>query len=234
MRRSALVVLSLPAVLLAADLFGQLGWEQQAFENTCFQFVAEPDRLPSFYPTTAMRALAVPQRKGAVEAIGARAKAYYASDTFKKRWAEHRASVTGGEEREQQLAQSQAQGNQMMADSIKQMEAMIPMLPPAQQEDMKKAIAQAKAQHAKNTSGEREGVPVKDPKVALKQALQHFLAATDGIDYGAALSTQNGKKYFASQALEAKPAEWKMVFRAGREAGEGARSYVKAWIAELK
>jgi len=243
MRRNALIALGLavPALLLAADLFSQLGWEQKAFEDTCFQFVKDPERLPSFRVTPAMRALAMTQRKGAVEAIGAKAKAYYASEAFQKRWAEHRANFTGGVEPEQRAAQ-EAEGRKMESQSIQQMEAMLPMVPPAAQEKMKKAIAKAKADQArkeakaqaKKAAPEPSNAPPKDPKVNLRKALQHFLAVTDGVEYGAALSFQDGRKYFANKSLESKSAEWKMMYRAGREASEGARTYIRAWAAELK
>jgi len=239
MRRNALLGLGLaiPAFLLAADLFSQLGWEQKAFEDTCFQFVKEPERLPSFHVTPAMRALAIAQRKGAVEAIGAKAKAYYASEAFKKRWAEHRGQFTGGEQQEQQRAVSEEQIQAQVDQSMKQMESMMAMMPPAQQAEMKKAMAKAKAQRAakaKKGAGGNDNAPPKDPNVNLCKALQHFLAVTDGVDYGATLSFKEGRKYFANKDFEGKSAEWKMMFRAGREASEGARAYIRAWLAELK
>ncbi len=242
MRRAALISLglALPACLLAAELFSQLGWEQKAFEETCFQFVKEPERLPSFKVTPAMRALALTQRKGAAEAIGAKAKAYFASETFKKRWAEHRGQFTGGEDKEQQRDVSDAQVQAQIDQSMQQMEQMMAMMPPAQQVEMKKAMAKAKAAKAekagktKNARGEDGNTPPKDPNINLRKALQHLLAVTDGVDYGAALSFQDGRKFFANKAFEAKPAEWKMMFRAGREASEATRSYVRAWMAGLK
>jgi hypothetical protein len=238
MRRATLISLALtiPALLLAADLFSQLGWEQKAFEDTCFQFVTEPGRLPGFQVTPAMRALAITQRKGAVEAIGAKAKAYYASEAFKTRWAEHRGRFTGGEEQEQQRARDEAQGQRQKDQALKQMEQMLPMMPPAQQAEIKKAIAKAKAKEEKpkKTRVENDNTPPKDPKVNLRKALQHFLTITDGVDYSAAVSFQDGRNYFSNKEYEAKPAEWKMVYRSGRDAGEKARTYVKVWVAELE
>jgi len=242
MRRTVLVGLglTLPALLLAAELFSQLGWEQKAFEESCFKFVKEPDRLPSFQATPAMRALALTQRKGAVEAIGAKAKAYYGSEAFKKRWTEYRAPFTAGAEQQRQRAVSEEQIQGQIDQSMQQMEQMMAMMPPAQQAEMKKAMAKAKAEKAaragkvKKASPEADNAPPKDPQVNLRKALQHFLAVTEGVDYGAALSHQEGRKYFADKTFEAKPAEWKMAYRAGREASEGARAYVRAWAAELK
>ncbi len=243
MRRPSLIGLGflLPVLLLGGDLFLQLGWNQSTFEESCFRFVAEPEHLPTFSPTPALRALAVVQRRQAAEAIGARAKAYYASEAFRKRWAEHRANFTGGTEPEQRAAE-EAEGRKMEGQSIQQMEAMLPMVPPMAQEKMKKAIAKAKADQArkeekartKKATTEPDSAPPKDPRVNLRKALRHFLAVTDGVDYGAGLSLQDGRKFFSDKTFEAKPAEWKMAFRAGREASEGARAYVRAWLVELK
>lgn len=232
MRRGTLIglALTIPAVLLAADLFDQLGWQQQDFEDTCFQFVSEPGRLPYFHVTPALRALAVARRKAAADAIIARAKAYYASEAFKERW----AGQYGSAKQDQQAAQAEAQGMQMANQSIAQMEQMIPMMPPAQQAEMKKAIAKAKADQAKRAGEKKSAASHKDPQVALKKALQHFLEVTDGIDYAAALSNNEGRRTFSNPAYESKSSEWKMAYRAGREATEGARASVKAWIAELK
>jgi hypothetical protein len=235
MRRASLLGLAfaIPAVLLAADLFGSLGWEQAKFEDTCFKFVQHPDRLPNFPVTPAMRALAVVNRKDAALAIGAKAKAYYASEAFKQRWTEYAAPNAA---KEAQEAANSAQTDLQMKQAMDQMEQMLPMLPPAQQEQLKKEIAKAKAKQAKPKSaggGDSAGPP-KDPKVALKQALQTFLTATEGVDYAAATEQRETKKYFTNHAYESKPEAWKMAFRAGREASEGSRGFVKAWLAELK
>lgn len=237
MRRASLLglALALPAVLLAADLFGSLGWDQAKFEDACFNFAKNPAKLPAFPVTPAMKALALTQRKDAILSIGARAKAYYASATFKQRWAEYQGPLAAAVERE---ATATAQGEQQKNQALAQLEAMLPMLPPAQQEKVKAEIAKEKAKDAakagRKTGAPAKDIPPKDPKVQLRKALQTVLAATEGVDYAAALQQKETKKYFANPAYEAKPETWKMAFRAGREATEGARAYAKTWLAELK
>jgi hypothetical protein len=39
---------------------------------------------------------------------------------------------------------------------------------------------------------------------------------------------------FADEKLEAKPAEWKLCFRAGKEATGAARAFAEGWLAELE
>jgi len=244
MRRSLLLgfVLAIPALLLAADIFTTLAWKQQDFEEVCWRFVLNPDRLPNFNVTPAMRALAVTGRKGAVEALGAKAKAYYASPAFAQKWAQHRKDQGIDEEGDAKRAQMQKQGMAQANESIKQLEAVLPMMPPAQQAEMRKGIEKAKADQARQAAreGNREGKatskngPPKDPKVALRQALHTFLKASEGVDYGATLRSSEGRKRFVKNEYESKSDAWKMFFRAGKDATEGARAYVNAWLVELK
>ena len=227
------LTLAVPVVLCAADLFPTLGWEQAKFEDTCFAFAKAPTKLPAFPVTTAMRALALGQRRTAIESIGARAKAYYASPAFQKRWADY---VNPMYARAQQEKDALAQGKVAKSEAIQQLEAILPMLPPAQQQQVKAQIAEAMAQELKQKqkNPSTEVLPPKDPKGAIRQALQTVIAATEGVDFAAAVEQRETRRFFTNPAYEAKPETWKMAFRAGRDATEGARTFAKAWLAELK
>jgi hypothetical protein len=39
---------------------------------------------------------------------------------------------------------------------------------------------------------------------------------------------------FANEDYEGKPAEWKICFRAGKEATEAARAFARSWLTELE
>lgn len=227
------LALAIPAVLLAADLFPSLGWEQAKFEDTCFAFAKAPDKLPRLPVINAMRALALTQRKAAIESIGAKAKAYYASPAFKKRWGDY---VNPLYAKAQQEKDALAQGKVAKSEAIQQLEAILPMLPPDQQKQIKAQIAEAMAQELKQKqqNPSTEALPPKDPNVAIKQALKTVLAATEGIDFAAATEQRESRRFFTNPAYESKPETWKMAFRAGRDATEGARAFVKSWLAELK
>lgn len=67
----------------------------------------------------------------------------------------------------------------------------------------------------------------------IKRRLQQMLEATQDIDYNAALTERNGKKYFVKKEYESKSPEWKCGFRAGKEVTETARAFVQQWIKEL-
>jgi hypothetical protein len=73
----------------------------------------------------------------------------------------------------------------------------------------------------------------KDPKVTVRRRLQQFLDETADIDYAAATVGEGAARRFSDPAYEAKPALWKMGFRAGRETTEAARAFAKEWMEEL-
>ena len=68
----------------------------------------------------------------------------------------------------------------------------------------------------------------------IKFRLQDFLDATDSIDFGAQLVERGGKKYFVNPAYESKGYNWKLAFRAGKDAVETARNFAKEWMNEIR
>lgn len=74
--------------------------------------------------------------------------------------------------------------------------------------------------------------PEKSPQL-IKARLLKFLEVTKDIDYNAELTERNGKKYFTNPKYEAKNAQWKMAFRAGKEVTETARTFAQQWLKEL-
>lgn len=67
----------------------------------------------------------------------------------------------------------------------------------------------------------------------IKSRLQDFLDATEGIDFSAQLVQRNGKKYFVNPAYESKSYNWKLAFRAGKDAVETARDFAQQWMREI-
>ena len=68
----------------------------------------------------------------------------------------------------------------------------------------------------------------------VKVRLQEFINATDNVDFSAQLTERNGKKYFVNPEYERKGSQWKMAFRAGKEAVESARTFAQQWMSEIK
>jgi hypothetical protein len=84
-----------------------------------------------------------------------------------------------------------------------------------------------------------EKVFPEDPRALIAMRLRHFLDVTADVNFTAQLvdtSLGNGakKRVFADAALEAKPAEWKMSFRAGKPAHDAARAFAQKWLSDLQ
>lgn len=72
-----------------------------------------------------------------------------------------------------------------------------------------------------------------DHRALVANRLRHFLDVSKDVEYGARLIEQDGKKVFADPALEARPREWKMCFRAGKPATDAARAFAQKWLNDL-
>ena len=72
-----------------------------------------------------------------------------------------------------------------------------------------------------------------DPRLLIKSRIREFLAASAGVDFAAKLLPRGDKMVFANDDYEQKPAEWKLCFRAGKEATGAARAFAATWLAEL-
>jgi hypothetical protein len=72
-----------------------------------------------------------------------------------------------------------------------------------------------------------------DARTMVADRLRHFLQVSSDVDYLAKLIDKNGTKVFADPALEARPKEWKLCFRAGKPATDAARAFAQKWLADL-
>ena len=72
-----------------------------------------------------------------------------------------------------------------------------------------------------------------DHRALVANRLRHFLELSKDVAYDATLVDKDGKKVFADPALEAKPKEWKMCFRAGKPATDAARAFAQKWLNDL-
>ena len=148
-------------------------------------------------------------------------------------------------EMEKNIAEMRQNMASMDAEMKKQMEAVIKELrsqtermekDPQQKEMMRQGTAMAveedKKRYEEDLKEWEQRYPA-DPRALIKRRISEFLAASAGIDYAAKLVPRGDKMVFASDAYEQKPPEWKLCFRAGKEASEAARSFAQAWLAEM-
>lgn len=78
-----------------------------------------------------------------------------------------------------------------------------------------------------------EGKWPADLRVLIRRRIHDFLVVSAGVDFSATLVPRGEQMAFASSDYESKPPEWKLCFRAGKEATAAARAFAAAWLAEL-
>ncbi|HYH07241.1 MAG TPA: hypothetical protein VEK11_09320 [Thermoanaerobaculia bacterium] len=72
-------------------------------------------------------------------------------------------------------------------------------------------------------------------KEMVRRRLREFLKESADVDYSAKLVRREGKMRFVNETYEdEKSGEWKVCYRAGKEPVEKARTFAKAWLAELE
>jgi hypothetical protein len=194
-----------------------------------------------------------------VRGLAAMLKAYTRSDVFKARYTEYvdanRPRITTDRTKSgtEQDAETDA--------SIKEMEANIKKMPPEMQKQMEEVVKAMKMQQAelkKNTEfqeareaavkqgqaqeerefqerlAQYESEHPKNPDLLIASRLKQFLALSADVNFDAKLVKQGDKMRFEDPTLEAKPEEWKLCFRAGREATDAARAFAAEWLKELR
>ena len=72
-----------------------------------------------------------------------------------------------------------------------------------------------------------------DFRPLLKQRLQAFVTLSETVDFDARLVSMGRKQEFANPVYQRKPAEWKFLYRLGKEPVAEARLFAKQWLAEL-
>lgn len=207
---------------------------------------------------------ASPQARAAmVTAATTLARAFVESDEFKRRYADHREAngpdpLPDEQTADQVLAKQRAGFEQQVEGLRKQFvtDAITPEQRATLEEgfeamrarftEMEKGPQRAeldtmlKAQRVEQVaahgeaSRQFEALYPADPRALVAMRLRKFLETTSDIDFSARLVTQGKQQKFATAALEAKPLEWKMCFRAGKPATDAAREFARKWLADLQ
>ncbi len=66
----------------------------------------------------------------------------------------------------------------------------------------------------------------------IKERLKKFISLAKTVDFNAELKTVGDKKKFVNKTYEAKPYDWKQIYRAGKEVIEPAVAFAEEWIKE--
>jgi hypothetical protein len=93
--------------------------------------------------------------------------------------------------------------------------------------------AEEKKRHEAALQAWEEKLPA-DPRVLIGKRIADFLVMSAGVDFTAKLAPRGEQMVFVNNEYERKPPEWKLCFRAGKEATAAARVFASDWLAELK
>jgi hypothetical protein len=145
------------------------------------------------------------------------------------------------EEQKQQAAESRKAIASLPAEQRAQLEeSLMAMLTQMNTPEMRKVrLDTVIADRAERTARYREALAnwTRDfperPAPLIAKRLREFLAVSADIDFTATLTPRNGKLIFENADYEQKPAQWKMCYRAGKEATTAARGAAQAWLKEL-
>lgn len=68
----------------------------------------------------------------------------------------------------------------------------------------------------------------------VKKYLENYLTLGATVDFDAELAEKNGRKIFVNKEYESKNADWKRIYRGGREVYNATRPLAEQWLKELK
>jgi hypothetical protein len=131
-----------------------------------------------------------------------------------------------------------AEARQQLAANIAEMKNQLAELnaDPAHRAAVDKAVKegarQAEAEYARRNAAFEAEYPA-DAKQLIARRLRAFLELSATVDFSAALVEKDKKMRFANPEFEAKPREWKMLFRAGEVAVGAARAAAEEWLQAL-
>jgi hypothetical protein len=262
MRRVTTTCVALCVLVITAradDVLSQLGITPAAAKAAVSSVIANGVYNPGL-PAGAFRLLPAAARGEAVAAGVAWLKSYVASPEFKQQYAALREAqkpeppqFDGTPEDEMKRAD---QEQQQQAEDSKTALAALPADQRAQVEEALKAaqvmaarmntpemrktrLDAIKTQRADRTARYREELATwtrtypENAAPVLAKRLREFLAASADVDFAATLTPRNGRMVFENPAYEQKPGQWKLCYRAGKEATGAARAAVQAWLKEL-
>jgi len=251
--------LAAPVAVAGADVLSQLGITLEAGKEAIGSVISAGVYNPGL-PAQAFKLLPPPARAQAATAGVAWVKTYVNSPDFKRQYTDvrqnHKPEAPTWElTPEQELQKADEDQKQQMAASRQAVAA----LPPDQRKAVEASLKEAEDTLAKMNTAEFRKTRLDnikadraaqmkdydervarwkadypdDPRPLVAKRLREFLQLSADVDYNAKLNTTGDRAVFENPAYQAKSSQWKMCFRAGREATTAARTAVQAWLTEL-
>jgi hypothetical protein len=244
-----------------SDVLASLGTTPREAHDSIFSTVAT-GVVTLAGEKSVFKAATSEQRAAMVRAVVAIARTFIGSADFARRYAIYRdaqrpeapAVAQSGDEALQQqqqqmelaIKQAMAAAAQLPADARKELEANVA--------EMRRQIAElnadsayrdavnasvvegarlAASEHAKKMAAFDADYPA-DVDALIARRLRQFLLTCGEVDFAAQLETGKDKKQrFVNKAYEARSAEWKLCFRAGKPAVDAARAAATEWLKAL-
>ena len=157
-------------------------------------------------------------------------------EQFAKNIAEQRKGV---EDMKKNVAKMSPAMQKQMADTVKQMEANVERMAkdPQMVAMMKQgfaAQAQAEQQDYQRRLADHDKRYPADPKVLIATRLRQFLDVSKDVAFDAKLvPAGGGRMKFADARFEDKSEQWKLCYRAGKDATQAARTFATDWLKQL-
>jgi hypothetical protein len=257
---SLIVVVLASAVVVAQDALAKLGLSQSSARESVMTGVTG-GWVNYGAAASAFKKADAAARAQLVSGAIAWAKAYAASPEFKAAYAKVREerkprAPEFKDTPEDVLAKQQAEQDKNVAEMKKALEGMAPDVRKQVEEGMKQAAEAMKQMDTPEMRKmqldgirmQREGdmQSYKDalakwqqeypdtPGPMIAKRLKTFLDTSATVDFDAKLQPKGDKMVFVNPQYEGKSSEWKVCYRAGREAVQAARTAAEAWLAELK
>jgi hypothetical protein len=250
------VLIVLGAVALAADAFSTLNTTQKETSEQVMSAVTAGS-TPYGPAVTAFRKLSATARATIVQELGAWMKTYVSSPAFRTDYTAYRSSqkpeppdfqgtvddefkrkqaetMAGFAETRKNLGLLPADQRKQLEDVMKQSEAQLNS--PEMQKLVRDGIVADRASQQesyKQALADWQTRLPENPNPLVAKRLRAFLDTTADIDFAAQLAPKDGKMRFVNPKHEARSTEWKLYFRAGKEAVGAARTIAAAWLKEL-
>ncbi len=159
-----------------------------------------------------------------------------ADEQMKKMKADMEKSIA---EMRKGMAAMDADTRKTMEGVIQEMRAQMERMAsdPQQREYMRQATELTAAEDKKRQEEELQEWERRypaDPRALIKKRINDFLVMSAGVDFTAKLTPRGEHMVFVNGDYERKPPEWKLCFRAGKEATAAARVFAGDWLAELE
>lgn len=256
---AAIAVWAIGATAMTVDVFSDLHISPADAKDLVSGAVTTG--LPaSVFGVAGFKAATPAARAAMVNAGVAWLKSYVASAEFKQRYLQSRDTIKpqapvfkGTPEDEAKAAAPQdplknPDTQKMLAalppdqrkqveESLKQMAAVVAQqqTPAAQQQRVQMITAQRANEtqaYQKQLATWQQDFPA-DPHALVIRRVHEFLDMSATVDFTAQTTGPNHTGSFVNPAYESKPAQWKLCFRAGKDATTAARTAAQAWLKDL-